>query len=65
MKIEVPIHTKVLLMIDEASAYSSIGKDKLRELTNDQNCPFIIWNGNKKLIKRKAFERYLERSFSI
>lgn len=65
MKIEVPIHTKVLLTIDEASAYSSIGKDKLRELTNDQNCPFIIWNGNKKLIKRKAFERYLERSFSI
>ena len=65
MKIEVPIHTKVLLTIDEASAYSSIGKDKLRELTNDQNCPFVIWNGNKKLIKRKAFERYLERSFSI
>lgn len=65
MKIEVPIHTKVLLTIDEASAYSSIGKDKLRELTNDQNCPFVIWNGNKKLIKRKAFERYLDRSFSI
>lgn len=65
MKIEVPIHTKVLLTIDEASAYSSIGKDKLRELTNDQNCPFVLWNGNKKLIKRKAFERYLDRSFSI
>lgn len=60
-----PIWEKVTLSIEEASAYSNIGKDKLRTMTNDKNCPFVLWNGSKKLIKRRAFVRYLEDSTSI
>ena len=65
MKKEVPICEKIALTIEEAAAYSNIGRDKLRKMTNDKNCPFVLWNGQKKLIKRKAFTEYIENSFSI
>jgi len=34
-------------------------------MTNDENCPFVPWNGNKRLIKRKQLERFLETAYSI
>lgn len=65
MAASVPIHEKAALTLEEAAAYFGIGVNKLRELTNDEACPYVLWNGSKRLIKRKAFERYLERSYSI
>lgn len=65
MKVEVPVCEKLMLTIDEAAAYSNIGRDKLRALTDDKNCPFVFWNGNKRLIKRKALDRFVENGFSI
>lgn len=62
---EVPIWEKSNLTLEEASAYFGIGINKLRELTNDCNCRFVIWCGSKRLIKRMAFEDYLERTYSI
>ncbi|MBQ6636474.1 MAG: transposase [Lachnospiraceae bacterium] len=46
-------------------SYSNIGVNKLREITNCENCDFVLWVGNKRLIKRRLFDRYLERAFSI
>jgi len=34
-------------------------------MTNEANCPFVLWNGNKRLIKRKILEKYLESAYSI
>lgn len=62
---EVPIWEKSNLTLEEASAYFGIGINKLRELTNDRNCHFVIWCGNRRLIKRKLFDEYLERTYSI
>ena len=42
-----------------------IGINKLRDLTNEESCPFVLWNGSKRLIKRKALEKYLETAYSI
>lgn len=53
----VPIWEKVNLTIKEAAAYFGIGEKKLLELTNDDNCPYVLYNGNKRLIKRKPFEK--------
>ena len=39
--------------------------NKLREMTNEDNCPFVLWNGSKRMIKRKAFEKFLEAAYSI
>lgn len=62
---EVPIWEKSNLTLEEAAAYYGIGVNKLRELTNDDKCKFVLWVGNKRLVKRKMFERYLEGVFSL
>ncbi len=62
---EVPIFEKSNLTLEEASAYFGIGINKLREITNDKNCKFVLWVGSKRLIKRKACENYLDKQFSI
>lgn len=62
---EVPILEKSNLTLEEASAYSGIGINKLRQLTNDDNCKFVLWVGCKRLIKRKAFDSYIEKTYSI
>ena len=65
MEKNVPIWEKSNLTLDEAAAYFSIGINKLRELTNDDNCAFVLWCGSKRLIKRKKMDEYLEKTFSI
>lgn len=62
---EVPIWEKVNLTIKEAAAYFGIGEKKLLELTSGDCCPYVLYNGNKRLIKRKIFEKYIETAFSI
>ena len=62
---EVPIWEKSNLTLEEASAYFGIGINKLRDMTNDRNCKYVIWCGNKRLIKRKLFDEYLEKTYSI
>jgi len=61
----VPIWEKTNLTVEEASIYSGVGANKLREMTNDPHCPFVLWVGNKRLIKRKKFDAYLEEEYSI
>lgn len=62
---EVPIWEKSNLTLDEAAAYSGIGKNKLRELSDERNCSFVLWNGNKRLIKRRGLDKYTDESYSI
>lgn len=62
---EVPIWEKSNLTLEEAAAYSSIVVNKIRELSNDENCPFVLWVGSKRLIKRKLFDKYIEECYSI
>ena len=47
------------LTFEEAAEYSGIGINKLRDLGKETSCPFILYIGNKKLIKRKLFEKYI------
>lgn len=61
----VPIWEKANLSMEEAAAYFGIGINKLREMTNEDNCSFVLWNGSKRMIKRKAFEKFLEGAYSI
>ena len=65
MKKELPIWEKSNLTLEEASAYFGIGINKLRDMTNDRNCKYVIWRGNKRLIKRKLFDEYFEKTYSI
>ena len=38
---------------------------KLRELTDNDDCEFVLWNGTKRLIKRKRLDEYLDRAYSL
>lgn len=62
---QVPIWEKTTLTLDEAAEYSGIGIHKLRELTDRKNCSFVLWNGNRRLIKRKKLDEFIEESYSI
>lgn len=61
----VPIQEKVCMTIEDAAAYSSIGTKKIRELTKLPNCDFTLFIGNKTLIKRKEFDKFLSSQKSI
>ena len=62
---EVPIWEKSNLSLEEAAAYSGIGVNKLRDITNERDCKFVLWSGNKRLIKRRLLDEYIEKAYSI
>lgn len=62
---EVEIHNKVTLTVEEAAAYSNIGQTKIRALLKIPRCPFLLTVGNRQLIKRKAFEEYIDKVSSL
>lgn len=65
MKEQIPIWEKSNLTLAEAAAYSGIGINKLRELSDEKRCPFVLFVGTKRLIKRRKLDEYLEKSYSI
>ena len=62
---EVPIWEKANLTLEEAAVYSGIDTGKLREITNEEGCNFVLWVGTKRLIKKRLFDQFIERSYSI
>ncbi len=64
-KKEVPIWEKSNLTVEEAAAYSGIGVNKIKDLSNSEKCTFVLWIGTKRLIKRKRFDEYIEKQYSI
>ena len=62
---EVPISEKCLLTLEEAAAYTGIGICKLREMSNDERCDFVLWNGTKRMLKKDKLKAYLETAYSI
>lgn len=55
----VPIYKKISLTVEEASALTNIGKTKIYDLVKESDCDFSLKIGNKILIKREPFIRYL------
>ena len=61
----IPIWEKAMLTKQEATLYSNIGINKLEEMLKVPNCPFVLYVGKKKLIKRREFEEYLSEQIEI
>ena len=61
-ELQVPIHLKMTLTIKEAAAYSNIGINKIESLLRSPNCPFVLYVGSKKLIKRREFVQYISHT---
>jgi len=62
---EMPFWEKLNLTIEEAAIYSNIGENKLRKLVEEAECPFVIFIGKKRIIKRKEFEKWNSKQYSI
>lgn len=61
---EVPFCFKALLTVDEAAHYTGIGVNKLRVLLAE-NPELGLWNGNRRLVKRVKFEKFLENTSTL
>ena len=61
----VPLWKKSNLTLEEIAAYSGIGINKLRQISDGEGCAFVPWVGNKCLLKRKKLDEFLENSYSI
>lgn len=66
MRTKVPIQDKFLQTIDEAAEYFGIGTDKIKAITNDgEGMKCVLYNGRKRLIKRKEMEKFLSSQYEI
>lgn len=61
----IPIQNKLTLTLKEAAQYSNIGINRLSEMVSKPGCPFALFVGNKKLIKRKIFDDYINSSSTL
>ena len=61
----VPVCEKYTLTIREAAAYFNIGIKKMRRLAEENTGRFSVFSGNKYLIIRKKFEKFIDDSSEI
>ncbi len=61
----VPIHLKMTLTVKEAAEYSNIGINKINSMLRSPNCPFVLYVGTKKLVKRREFEQFISQKITI
>lgn len=64
-KEKIKISEKILLTIDEAALLSNIGQNRIADLLRKPSCPFVLYVGGKKLVKRRAFEQFLEANIEL
>lgn len=62
---KIPVWKKATLTLEEAASYTGIGVNKLREISNSEDCNFVLWNGTRRLLKREKLESYLNGAYSI
>lgn len=64
-ELKMPFWLKINLTIKEAAEYSNIGINRIEDLLKQPKCNFVLYVGNKKLVKRKEFEQYLSKALEI
>lgn len=65
MKKEISLEKKCLLTLEEAALYTGLGLNKLRDISSDEQCDFVLWNGAKRMFKREKLKDYLYNAYSI
>lgn len=59
---KIPLWEQYTLTIEEAAEYFRIGENKLRRIISEnRDADFIFQNGNRVQIKRKLFEKYIDK----
>ena len=62
----IPLWERYVLTIEEAAVYFHSGEKRLRALVLEQpNADFYLRNGNRVLIKRKLFEKFIDMAEAV
>lgn len=64
-KTMMPVSEKYTLTIREAAEYFNIGVKKMRRLAEDNLGRFAVYSGNRYLIIRTKFEKFIEESSAV
>lgn len=64
-EVAVPVGEKYTLTIKEAAAYFNIGTKKMCRLAEENTDRFAVFSGNKYLIIRPKFEKFIDDSSEI
>ena len=62
----VPLENRYAMTVETAAEYFGLGQKKIRRLAEDNpHAGFSLQNGNRLMIKRKAFEAFLDQLDSV
>jgi len=62
----IAFYNRYLLTVDEAAAYFHIGAKKLYELINNhEGATWILYSGNRLMIKKDMFAKWLDQQTVI
>ncbi len=56
---------KPLLTLREAAQYTGVGINRLRTMSNEPGCDYVLFIGNKRMFKRELLMQFLSRAYSI
>ena len=63
--VSITLDKKILLTLTEAAVLTGIGIGKLRELSNEEDCQFVMYVGAKRMFKRIKLQEFLDEAYSI
>ena len=63
--VSIPLNLKLTMTVKEAAEYSNIGINRIDRMLRSPNCPFVLYVGTKKLVKRKKFEQFISNKLTI
>ena len=63
--VDIPIWEKSLLTLNEASAYTGLGINRLRRIANNNQNELVVWVGSRRMFKRRKLDEYLEKAVSL
>ena len=61
----VSVAEKYLLTINEAASYFNIGAKKMRRIAEEYTGEFSLYSGNRLLIIRTKFEKFLSETSTV
>ena len=65
-QLQIPFYERYLLTVEETSAYFHIGSKKMYEMIQENpEAPWLLLNGNRKMIKREMFARLIDQQTVI
>ena len=63
--VSIPLNLKLTMTVKESAEYSNIGINRIDRMLRNPNCPFVLYVGTKKLVKRKEFEQFISNKLTI